>query len=382
MTPRQKERGGKHHPDRAPTAAARISRRRLAVRFVQGALIAAALVAGAHAWRWLEASGDGGTPGAKRGPRAADLAPHLDAGMRHMTSERYPDALLEFLKAARLAPDDPRPHYRLGKVYERLQFDRRAEAEYRLALQLEPDYRDAKLGLARVLCDFGKNAEATALLRELERAAPDDPLIWAELAINALRLDRPAEAVELLERYVRSGGAIELDWGLTHLGRAYAETGQIEKAESAYRRALSINPSMQLAHLWLGHLLIARGEREAADRQMRTFREIRDLSTEAHRIQNHLLRNPPDAPSLVRLAEIRNLLRQPDLAIQAVNGALDVDPRCAAALVQLAHSLTLLGKPADAVRHLRRAVELEPANERLRELYEKRRRALESAGGR
>jgi tetratricopeptide (TPR) repeat protein len=279
--------------------------------------------------------------GAARRARSAEFDLHYRKANEHLAAERHSDAFREFTRAIQLAPDDPRPHHGLGKVYRHLVLDDLAEQCYRRAVELDPDYMPVKISLAMILYDLGKNEEATALLEEAEKRNPDNPFLWAELGINALRLGNPQEAIRRLEKYNEVKG--KQAWGYANLGRAYAEAGDHASAEKAYREALAIDPYMASCYLWLGQLLIATGRRAEADRLLEKYQRFRTLQTQEYSIKMALLR----------------------------------DPRNVRTLVQLAHTRHLLGKSRDALLTLERAREVAPQDERLRKLYENFKRSVE-----
>ncbi len=242
----------------------------------------------------------------------------------HLAAERYSEAYLEYSLASRIAPSDPRPWVGLGDVYRRIDLDQLAEDSYRKAIALDPGSRPARVSLAMLLCEIGKNDEAVSLLRAMGREDPGDPFLWAELAINALHRGKPREAIPLLEKYNRVEG--RQSWGWANLGRAHADAGDLEPAEKAYREALAVNPRSPLPHLWLGQLLIEKGRKEEADRELKTFRELRDLQTQARLLEQAVSRQSGDVMGLVRLAEVRRLLGQTREALAAISRALDLAP--------------------------------------------------------
>jgi Flp pilus assembly protein TadD len=266
---------------------------------------------------------------------------HCLKGYEYLMAERYAEAFEEFAAVSRLDPREARSYMGMGEAAKHLDYDELAEENYRKAIKLEPRLHEAKMALAQILCDFGKHTEALGVLRELEKERPEDPLVWAELAINTLRLGRPEEAVPLLEKYNAARG--KQDWGYENLGRAYAEAGEMEKAERAYREAIAINPQTALAHLWLGQLLRTTGRKDEAERALETFRRLRALQTEMRLLEQKINRNPGNVRAHVELARVRRLL----------------------------------GKGREALIPLERALEIAPDDAKLRKLYENVRRKVE-----
>lgn len=261
-----------------------------------------------------------------------------------MKAERYSEAFEELSKAAMADPTDARPLIGMAEIYRALDYDERAEHVLRKAVELEPSNSAARVSLAMVLCDFGKNREALEILEALEKERPEDPFIWAEIAINAVRLGDPKAAIPLLERYNAKAG--KQAWGYENLGRAHFEAGNFEAAEKCLREAIAINPKTPLAHLWLGHLLTAQGRHAEAKAPLETFRQLRILQTQARLLEQAINRTPDEIDYLVRLAHVR----------------------------------TLLGKHREALVPLERALELSPHDDRLKRLVESvRARAKEEA---
>ncbi len=135
------------------------------------------------------------------------------------------DEALELLqKSVDTAPGRANFHANLANLFAALGRLADAEKSYRQALGLDGSFRPARLGLARTLNQAGFHKEAAAEARMLLTANPQD----AE-----------AEVV---------------------LGVALTELHDLDDAEAAYRRALTIAPGYGAAHHNLGALL-ARMER-------------------------------------------------------------------------------------------------------------------------
>lgn len=260
-----------------------------------------------------------------------------------LSTERYGDAFLELKEAERVAPADPRVHHGFGEVYRNLDRAELAEKAYRKALLLDPDYQIVKIRLAQILCKLGKNEEAVGLLREVQKKQPKNPALWAALARNAMRLGKPGEAITWLEKYNAALG--RQVWGCANLGRAYAEAGNHEAAEKAFREAIAIDPKTRLAYLWLGQLLVATGRKTEAEHFLETFRLHWRLSDEIRTLERALLRRPDNFRALVGLARARYAM----------------------------------GKVREALIPLKRAVELAPDDQQLRGLYEKLSREAQMA---
>jgi tetratricopeptide (TPR) repeat protein len=266
---------------------------------------------------------------AQGAPAPESRSPGFDAlvagAFARLSSERHADALEDFFRAARMAPEAAEPYLGMGTVYAKLQLYSQAEKAFREALRLDPTCWPARHGLARILGDLGRHEEAIAFLREIARDQPDAAFVWAELGLNALRMGKPSEAIPLIEKYLTLEGGHP--WGHAHLGRALADLGETDRAEASLRKAVEIEPRMALARLWLGQLLIKSGRREEGERHLKIFRTIGDLTLQSHRLEQRLAKDPDDLPALIGLARIRALLGKASNALIPIRRAMELAPQ-------------------------------------------------------
>lgn len=269
-------------------------------------------------------------PPARR-PAARDLAAaekHFQEGFRLLQGEQLSEALERFKAAATFDATDPRPHHGMGQVYQKMVLVDRAEAAYRKALDIDPAFDHSKKSLATLLYERGRYEEATRILEELRARNPKDTFVWAELALNALALGRPQEAIELLEKYNAARG--RQAWGLANVGRAYEAAGDPVKAEAAYREALAIDPYFTAAYYSLGQLLSAKGKEEEAARLLGSYQRLRGLETRSHQLRMTLLRDSSDVSALMSLAQVRFRLGKANEALSLIDRARKLRPGDAA----------------------------------------------------
>ncbi len=117
-----------------------------------------------------------------------------------------------------------------------------AEADFRMALQLEPDHPEVLNYLGYSFVDRGINlVEALSMIERAVAARPDAGYIIDSLAWALFRLGRYDEALAPMERasLLEPVDAIVTD----HLGDVYWAVGRTREAEFQWRRALSFNPT-------------------------------------------------------------------------------------------------------------------------------------------
>lgn len=162
--------------------------------------------------------------------RQADAFREL--GLSYLHEGNTPGAIDMLTQARDLNPKDARVHHELGLAYFARELYPEAEASMLRALELDPDLSEARLNLASLYIASGRYEEAATYLRQ----AIADPLYR-----------RPHRAYN-------------------NLGWAYYKTGQLEEAERAYKKALSLAPGFCQAHFNLAVLKDETGDVVAATR--------------------------------------------------------------------------------------------------------------------
>ncbi|MGA7641212.1 MAG: tetratricopeptide repeat protein [Syntrophobacteraceae bacterium] len=141
-----------------------------------------------------------------------------------------------------------------------------AEAAYRKAIELDPNYTWAWVQLGGLMQNLGRFQEAEAAYRKAIELDPSYTWAWVQLGGLTEKLERFQEAEDAYRK------AIELDpndnWAWVQLGGLLHERlERFEEAEAAYRKALELKPHNAWAWSQLGQLLHEKLERfeEAED---------------------------------------------------------------------------------------------------------------------
>ena len=167
-------------------------------------------------------------------------------------------------------PDEAQPHADLGLILWRLRRLDEAEAEFRLALSIDPSVSDTHTNLGNVHKDQERLVEAMQCYRRAIELDPSQAVPYSNLGVLLTLHQEFREA----ERCFRT--ALQLDPGnafaLRNLSTALTKLGQLEEAESVIRRAIEREPDNPLAYdllLFLfnyTHTGKAREARELAER--------------------------------------------------------------------------------------------------------------------
>jgi tetratricopeptide (TPR) repeat protein len=135
-------------------------------------------------------------------------------------------AQAELLAALRLTPETPDDVLMGAELAERGGDAVDAETAYRRALAMMPGDENATAGLAHVLQQQKKFAEAEAVLMPALKAHPDDPRIVAEAATLYASEGKAKEAIPLIEQMRAKDAAVAADPRVTRtLAGLYAVSG-------------------------------------------------------------------------------------------------------------------------------------------------------------
>ena len=113
---------------------------------------------------------------------------------------RFESAAAEFIAAQRLNADRPEARSALGRFYARRGLSVDAEAEYKAALHLSPQYLPAAINLADLYRQLGRDPEGEGVLRAAIAGSPRDAGLHYSLGLVLTRLKRPADALTELAR--------------------------------------------------------------------------------------------------------------------------------------------------------------------------------------
>ena len=224
--------------------------------------------------------------------RARKLAPDdpeilLGFGRVCLKMDLLDDAEPALEKAARLEPAEPAYQYTLAaaKVGKR-QFEA-AQKLLEPMVASRPQDPHLQYALGSVLYIQGRLDEAASRLKESARLLPGQLASHYYLALVARDQGRDAEAIGMLEqllaRHPDHAASCEALGGLLMGARRY------EEAEARLRAAIRLNPGSVKANYQLGLLLARMGRKDEADAQLQYATTLRDKDAADSRLQLRLL---------------------------------------------------------------------------------------------
>jgi peroxiredoxin len=148
-----------------------------------------------------------------------------------LEKERHPKEILP--------PENKRKaqsHFSLGKNHLDKGLLEKAREEFSKAVQFDPDYGDAHIGLGMILLREKKPREAIPLFEKGNGISPFSKQGGVGLALALEALGEKIKAIEKLEAQVKAQrGTSEVHY---HLGRLYENEGRKDKALIEYKKSL------------------------------------------------------------------------------------------------------------------------------------------------
>ncbi len=250
-------------------------------------------------------------------------------------------------------------------------------------LAAQPGQADALRFAAEAARALQRPEDALNAWRALRRARPQDAQAGLDLAEALLQQQQLAEATTLARQLVAEhGGEAQAHW---LLARALHAAGELDAAESSYRRALGANPWLVGAYRGLAALAQARNDDSTA---VAIFSRLSGLYPDEAWPRQQLLDALLRAKDFARAhAELQNLpsayadsaegwavrgvvaarMGRPEAAVQALRTGLAREPQDSAwVLAELGRALAGLERYPEAIAALRDAVQREPGTARWR----------------
>jgi len=196
---------------------------------------------------------------------------HFQMGLDNLRGNRAPQAIGELLTAERFDPLDAQIQFALAEAYR--QQGRQAETEAHLvrALQIDPNFHQARFNLAAIYIQAERTEEAVTMLNQL-LVDPTFPspwraltnLGWAEYRLG--RLDAAHQHLTLAIDYRPDYWPARLNLAILE-----AERGNRDEAIEHFQRVLEGKPSASAeaeVRYRLAEQLVSRGDKMAAVRQL------------------------------------------------------------------------------------------------------------------
>ena len=229
--------------------------------------------------------------------------------------------------------DTPELHLAFGRAYGESDFQPRAVAEFQRAIQEDPHLPEAHYLLAAALLGTGGSQaeveQAVAALKQELLISPHSAQAYAALGKLEANANHYSEAEEHLKR------AIALDPqnpdACLFLGQMYFSQRKYSEAEPYLRRSIQLTTDasrnryqIQRAHFLLGRILMQRGDRNAAQKEMQVSRGLANKALSQDRTELAALLGTNASPKIAA--------SEPEISI----GSSLIDPKALSRVEALA----------------------------------------------
>lgn len=139
-----------------------------------------------------------------------------------------------------------------------------AEAEFRRAIELNPNYATARLWHAQNLLVLNRADEAVAEYRQAEGLDPLSPLVSAYVGFSLEKARRYDEAIAAGQKTITLFP--ESPFGHWTLAMAYRQKGMHQEAIAAFKKAIELSPHRPDFIATLGHAYAVSGNKDEASK--------------------------------------------------------------------------------------------------------------------
>jgi tetratricopeptide (TPR) repeat protein len=293
--------------------------------------------------------------------------------VRYALAEMYREtgqwvqAEAEYRRAIEAQPDFVEAHIGQGDVSLAMELYSRAIAAYRRALELRPASLTLRLKLAAAYLKDGQLAQAQPLLQEVLGREPDNATALTLLGDLLLAQGDTAGAIARYEAAYRRSPTSDV---LLKLAGGRLAAGEVAEARKRYEEAVRRFPHRAEAHLGLGNVLLALGERDQALASYRQALRLAVVVSLQETIARRIVElDPSDVGTRYRLAGYFREQYKYDPAIRQYEAILALSPGHLEALIGLGDCYLAKVEYDRALDYYRQALAVAPTAQRRLSIY-------------
>jgi len=283
---------------------------------------------------------------AQRAEQLKDNLPevHFSLGSIYLRTGKTAQAIAELKRGLQLSPNSDEGYFRLGNAYLESGQKEEAIATYKKAIEVNPYYWSNHIALGNAYYSIGDTEKALAEYKRVTELEPENVPGWDNLGNAYLRLGKYEESIPAYKKSIE----ISPTWSAyNNLGYVYLVLKRFNEAVQMSEKAVELGPSQELAVGNLADAYRASGQKEKANA---TYEKAIALAFQELRV------NPQSTTALEDLALYYAKKGEPDRGMEFIKRARDIDKKDVELIYTEAMVEILAKKPADSLRTLREAL--------------------------
>ncbi|MGV2334272.1 MAG UNVERIFIED_CONTAM: tetratricopeptide repeat protein [Planctomycetaceae bacterium] len=269
-----------------------------------------------------------------------------------LRTQRYQEAGALVDALMKDVPEDPFPWYVRGRVFALQQQYPQAEADFRAAMERNPEWLEPVISIAELLGDTQRQREAVPLYERALQAPALRTRAVAGLSEALKATGDRDRARQLLQQTLADGIATADLW--ISLGRSEFEDGRYSEAADALEKGIQLRPWADEAWFTLAQCRRQLGQTAAADAAFKRVEEFRKATAELKLLEDRITGPSPTIEDRLRTGELLLQYRDPQDGVIVLQGVLNLDPQSLKAHQLLAQHFASLQPTTESSERQRR----------------------------
>lgn len=182
----------------------------------------------------------------------------------------YDNAIAEYKKALEIAPEFANARFELGLAYVNTERLDDAISEFKKTIEINPNHPRVVYELALAYYDKGMTDEGIALCQA--RLSDNDPKkgnLHSLLGVLFIKKGDIHQAIPEFRKQIKAEHHPEM--GYLNLGMALVKKGDQDEAIEAFKESIKLNSRNPRAHYQLGNAYLKKGMKKEAEEEMAAY---------------------------------------------------------------------------------------------------------------
>jgi tetratricopeptide (TPR) repeat protein/TolB-like protein/tRNA A-37 threonylcarbamoyl transferase component Bud32 len=286
------------------------------------------------------------TGAAQRAEQLKDNLPevHFALGSVYQQTGQTTQAIAEFDRGLKLAPNSDTGYMRMGQAYAQAGQQEQAIATFKKGIEVNPYYWMLHNQLGSAYFSIGENEKALEEFKKVTELEPDNVTGWNNVASMYERMDQYQDSIPAFQKSIQ----LSPTWlAYCNLGNVYTTLKQYPQAIDALQKSVALGPNQEAC---VGNLADAYRYSGQTDKAKETYEKAIALAFQELQV------NPQNTDDLGDLALYFVKKGEPERGMEFIQRARGIDKRDVELIFTQATVEALANKPADAMSTLHDAL--------------------------